>query len=159
PAGPERSPCEIAPDVSRKDCEPGPRTGLPGDETRDPAIRAASAARAREHSILAGKGAARIVFDAASARDDAASLVALTLDAGSEMPRHLHDGSSEYLLLLEGSGILVIGEEQIPVAAGDAIQIPSGIEHGFRAAAGGPLKALEFFAPAGPEQRFKDQKR
>jgi quercetin dioxygenase-like cupin family protein len=121
------------------------------------AERVASAARARAHRILDGKGTAQIVFDAASAKDDAASLVALTLEGGAEVPAHVHEGSSEYLFLLEGSGVMIVDGQETPVAAGDAIQVPSGIEHGFRAAAGAAVKAVQFYAPAGPEQRFKGE--
>ncbi|HWM86967.1 MAG TPA: cupin domain-containing protein, partial [Kofleriaceae bacterium] len=115
-----------------------------------PPVRIASARQARAHPILGGKGRAQIVFDAASARDDAASLIALTLEPGSEVPGHVHDGSSEFLLLLEGSGTMIVDGEETPVAAGDAIQIPSGIEHGFRAAPGTQVKMVQFYAPAGP---------
>jgi quercetin dioxygenase-like cupin family protein len=149
PAGPERRFLGGA--------DPG-TTQVPATERSRATERVASAARARAYAILGGKGRAQIVFDAASARDDAASLIALTLDGGTEVPSETHDGSSEYVYLLEGSGVMSIDGEQTPVAAGDAIQIPSGIEHSFRAGDGAAVKAVQFYAPAGPEQRFKGEK-
>ncbi|HKE14097.1 MAG TPA: cupin domain-containing protein [Kofleriaceae bacterium] len=148
PAGPERR--------FLGGSDPGTQP-VPASERSRAAVRVASAAKARAYDILGGKGRAQIVFDAASARDDAASLIALTLDAGAEVPSHTHDGSSEYLYLIEGSGVMSIDGETTPVAAGDAIQIPSGIEHSFRATGGAAVKAVQFYAPAGPEQRFKAQ--
>jgi quercetin dioxygenase-like cupin family protein len=71
------------------------------------------------------------------------------------IPPHTHDGSSEYLYLLEGSGVMTIGADRREVAAGDAIQIPPGTLHGMVVAAGGPIKAIQLYTPAGPEQRFR----
>lgn len=146
PAGPERR--------FLGGSDPGTQPVPDGEKSRA-VERVAAAARARAHAILDGKGEARILFDAASAGDDAASLVALTLDASAEVPVHVHDAASEYLFFLEGAGVVMIDGQETPVAAGDAVQIPSGIEHGFRAAAGATVKAVQFYAPAGPEQRFK----
>ena len=152
PAGPERR--------FLGQVDPGTQPAAGAEDKGGPAARIASAARARRLAILDGKATAQIAFDAASAADDAASLVALTFQPGALVPRHVHDGSSEYLFLLEGRGVLVVAGQETPVAAGDAIQIPSGIEHGFRAAADAdPVKAVQFYAPAGPEQRFKGQPR
>ncbi len=150
PAGPERR--------FLGGTDPGTQPVPDGERSRA-ALRVAGAARARAHAILDGKGSARIVFDAAAAGDDAASLIALTIDAAAEVPVHVHDAASEYLFLLEGNGVMMIDGQETPVAAGDAIQIPSGIEHGFRAAAGATVKAVQFYAPAGPEQRFKGEKK
>jgi quercetin dioxygenase-like cupin family protein len=146
PAGPERR--------FLGGTDPGTQPVPDGEKSRA-TERVTAAARARPHVILDGKGEARILFDAASAGDDAASLVALTIDAAAEVPVHVHGGASELLFVLEGQGVMMIDGQETPVAAGDAIQIPSGIEHGFRAAAGATVKAVQFYAPAGPEQRFK----
>jgi quercetin dioxygenase-like cupin family protein len=146
PAGPERR--------FLGGTDPGTQPVPPGEGGRAPAPRVVSAARARAHAILGGKGRARIAFDAASARDDAASLVALTLEPGAELPAHVHDGASEYVYVIEGKGVLRVDDQDLPIAAGDAFQIPSGIEHGFRADPGGQVKAVQFYTPAGPEQRF-----
>jgi mannose-6-phosphate isomerase-like protein (cupin superfamily) len=41
------------------------------------------------------------------------------------------------------------------VQAGDAVQIPPDLEHSARIVSEEPLKAVQFYTPAGPEQRFK----
>lgn len=110
-------------------------------------------ARSKAYPILGGKGSARILFDAASAADKALSLGALTIEGGAEVPAHIHDGSTEVLLILEGTGSMTIAGEEMPVAAGDAIQVPSGIEHAFTAES--QVKAVQMYTPSGPEQRFK----
>lgn len=149
PAGPERR------FLGQSDPSTQPVEG----KGRSPAVRITSAARARAYPILGGKGRAQIVFDAGQVTDDAASLIALTFEPGTEVPAHVHDGSSEYLLLLEGKGVMIIDGAEVPISPGDAIQIPSGIEHGFRAAPGAVVKAVQFYTPAGPEQRFKGTRR
>jgi mannose-6-phosphate isomerase-like protein (cupin superfamily) len=146
PAGPERR--------FLGQTDPG-TTPVDPKERGQGAVRVASAARARAHPILDGKGRAQIVFDAASARDDAASLIAVTLEPGADARGHVHDGSSELVVLLEGAGVVIVDGEETPVRAGDAIQVPSGIEHGFRVTGNAPVKVVQFYAPAGPEQRFK----
>ena len=59
------------------------------------------------------------------------------------------------LYLFEGKGVMTVAGQAIPVAAGDAIQIPSGVEHAFQADPSGPVKALQSYVPGGPGQRFK----
>jgi quercetin dioxygenase-like cupin family protein len=145
PAGPERR--------FLGQTDPGTQP-LADREGGKAAPRVASAVRARAYQLIAGKGKAQIVFDAGSAGDDAASLIALTFDGDAEVAPHVHDGSSEYLYLIEGRGVMRIDGQDIPIQPGDAIQIPSGIDHSFRAEAG-PVKAVQFYTPAGPEQRFK----
>lgn len=118
-----------------------------------PIVRAT--ARATSYAIAGGKGKAVILFDAGTAVDDAASLVAMTLDPGVAIPTHRHDTSTEVLYIFEGKGVMTVAGQAIPVGAGDAIQVPTGIEHSFTADAAGPVKALQSYVPGGPEQRFK----
>ncbi|HLU68193.1 MAG TPA: cupin domain-containing protein [Kofleriaceae bacterium] len=119
-----------------------------------PVVRATRAQKA--HVIGGGSGRAAILVDAAVTGPNVPSLVALTLEAGSQVPAHRHPEATEVLYLFEGKGVMTVAGQEIPVGAGDAIQIPSGIEHAFRAdPEGGAVKALQSYAPAGPEQRFK----
>ncbi|HUS68924.1 MAG TPA: cupin domain-containing protein [Kofleriaceae bacterium] len=132
-----------------------PTTSGPAPRLRGAAPITRATAKAKTYAIAGGKGKATILFDAQTAVDDAASLVALTLDGGVTIPLHRHEGSTEVLYLFEGKGVMTVAGQDIPVAAGDAIQIPSGVEHGFQADASGPVKALQSYVPGGPEQRFK----
>ena len=53
-------------------------------------------------------------------------------------------------------GTMTVAGQQYRVSAGDGIQVPSGVEHSFHAAA--TTKAIQFYTPGGPEQRFKGQR-
>ena len=141
--------------AERLKADEAPTAGTPAPKLRGPAPITRSTAKAKSYAIAGGKGRATILFDAQTAVDDAASLVALTLDGGVTIPLHRHDGSTEVLYIFEGKGVMTVAGQDIPVAAGDGIQIPSGVEHGFEADASGPVKAFQSYVPGGPEQRFK----
>lgn len=120
---------------------------------RGPAPLVRTTAKARRVPVAGGAGEVAILFDPAETSDPALSLGAITLAAGTAIPAHRHADSSEYLFVLEGEGEMTVYGQRIPVEAGDAIQIPAGAEHAFVAAAGGPVKAIQLYAPAGPEAR------
>lgn len=118
---------------------------------RGPAPLVRATAKARRVPVAGGAGEASILFEQAVTRDPSLSLSAITLAAGTAIPAHRHAGASEYLFVLEGEGEMTVEGQGIPVEAGDAIQIPAGAEHAFVAAAAGPVKAIQVYAPAGPE--------
>ena len=66
--------------------------------------------------------------------------------------RHLKD-ADEILYILEGDGELTLDGKKIQVSAGSAVFIPRNAPHSFISGAQG-LKALQVYAPGGPEQRF-----
>lgn len=105
--------------------------------------------------ILGGKAKVRILFDEAIAKDKAAYIGALSAESGTLVPLHRHSGSSEYLFVIEGQAEMKIGGRVIPVQPGDGIQIPPGVEHGVSFSGAGVFKAVQFYTPAGPEQRFR----
>ena len=42
----------------------------------------------------------------------------------------------------EGEGLMWVGDENVPVRAGDVVMVPSGVHHGFRNTGSTPLKLL-----------------
>jgi quercetin dioxygenase-like cupin family protein len=121
---------------------------------RSPAPLVRTTAKARRAKVAGGAGEVSVLFDPTETRDRALSLGAITLAPGTAIPAHEHAGSSEYLFVLEGEGEMTVEGQVIPVEAGDAIQIPAGARHAFVAADGGPVKAIQLYAPAGPEARL-----
>lgn len=102
--------------------------------------------------LAAGKCRVRIYFGA----DDPsaqASLSDLSCPAGAEVPLHQHDTSDEVLYILSGRGRMTAGDKQYTVSAGDAVRLPRGLPHGLTVLA--PLRAIQSYAPPGPEQRFR----
>jgi quercetin dioxygenase-like cupin family protein len=48
---------------------------------------------------------------------------------GEAVTLHSHTGKAEYWLVIAGSGIATIGDEEIPVAAGDVVATPPPVPH------------------------------
>ncbi len=105
--------------------------------------------------ILGGKAEVRILFDEAITKSKVGYMGALTAQPGAVVPLHRHSGSSEYLFVLEGDAEMRVAGRVTPVRPGDGIQVPSGVEHGVTISGAIPFKAIQFYTPAGPEQRFK----
>ena len=106
-------------------------------------------------SILGGKGTVRILLEGARTGDKSAYLGEIELAAGGHVPRHRHRHATELLMIVEGSGVLRVSETEFPVGPGSAIQVPANLEHSFDVTSAGPVRAVQFYSPAGPEQRFR----
>jgi mannose-6-phosphate isomerase-like protein (cupin superfamily) len=61
---------------------------------------------------------------------------------------HLHRRIEEIYLFTAGSGRMRLGEEELPVRAGDCVVIPPGVEHKLWAGPDRPLVLLCSCAPA-----------
>ncbi len=105
-------------------------------------------AKAREYLIAGGRGAVRFGFI-----EKDLYIGTIELQAGVEVPEHDHPGSTEVLYILEGEGTMTVAGKKYPVVAGIAVQVPPGVKHAFSAA--DLVRAVQFYTPAGPEQRFK----
>ncbi len=86
--------------------------------------------------------------------DENCSMGVLILREGAVVPRHNHPESTESLFVVEGTGLMIVGEQEYSIAPGDAISIPPGEFHSFTATSDG--KVVQVYAPPGPEQRFLD---
>jgi quercetin dioxygenase-like cupin family protein len=105
-------------------------------------------------SILGGKGSARILLEPQDTGSPSLALDVIEWAPGTEVPRHQHPGSAEVLYVVSGGGTLTVGSESYPFAAEDAIHIPADQPHAAKFAPGDKTIAIQFYAPAGPEQRF-----
>jgi quercetin dioxygenase-like cupin family protein len=103
---------------------------------------------AQKYDILGGKGEVRILVE-----NEKASVDFLRTDAGVEVPVHVHGAEAEILYITEGKGTMTVDGSSYPVEPFMAIHVPPGAKHGFVATT--PVEAVQFYAPAGPEQRFK----
>lgn len=65
---------------------------------------------------------------------------------GGERPPHAVDYGErpleEIYYFLQGRGVMWIDGEEISVAAGDAVLVPPGVDHGFRNAGSEPLRVM-----------------
>lgn len=125
----------------------------PRGKTFDPVVQVA--AQAQEYDVGAGKGAVKILFEPANAKDRSAYAGRLRADQGMSIPEHVHAMEAELLFIYAGFGEMALGGKIQPVSAGDAVYIPPNTPHSFRVTSREPVKAVQFYTPSGPEQRFK----
>ncbi len=118
-----------------------------------PELVVRKAADAAAVDILGGKGKARVILEPALTGSTHAALDLLEVEAGAEVATHTHDASDEILHVLEGQVLTTIGTTTKASVAGDTIFIPKGAPHSARFLA--RTRAVQVYAPAGPEQRFK----
>ena len=67
------------------------------------------------------------------------------LDPGFSEGSHIHEGDNaleEIYYFISGHGVMWVGDEDVPVRAGDAMLVPPGVDHGFRNTGDDPLKLI-----------------
>ena len=78
------------------------------------------------------------------------------LDPGVSEGRHIHAGDralEEVYYFLQGSGVMWVDGEDVPVAAGDAVMVGPGADHGFRNTGSETLKVGLLWGKPGPERQ------
>jgi quercetin dioxygenase-like cupin family protein len=133
---------------------------------RDPRVKAPEGAKpvviagdqAAPLAINGGKGKARILIDEKATGSTAMSLSLVEFSPGLDLPRHEHAGSSEVLYVQAGGGKLTVGSDAMPFGPDTALAIPADQPHAGHIG-GAPTAAVQIFAPAGPEQRYREQAR
>ena len=68
------------------------------------------------------------------------------LPAQSQKP-HAHAGADKVYVLLEGTVIATIGDEEVSLSAGDCVLAPAGLPHGITNGGTLPAALLVFMAP------------
>lgn len=119
-------------------------------QTGQPKPSILHAAEAKAWSILGGKGSAQLLLDG---KTEKASLQRFEAVAGAVVPQHQHDVSDEILFILAGTAEMTVGATRYVVGPSDAIRIPKATQHSLHVVE--KLSAVQLYAPAGPEQRFK----
>ena len=75
------------------------------------------------------------------------SLAVAWVDPGGRTHPHRLRGHREVYLVLEGEGMMHVGEEAAPVAEGDAVVIPAGAVQWIENTGAGPLKFAAIVDP------------
>lgn len=128
------------------------RAEAPAAPAASRAVR--SAAEVVAYPIAGGKGSASIYFDAALGSPEAA-MTLLVLQPGAAVPEHTHETSVEMLYVIEGEAEMTLEKNVFRVGPGSAVRIPMKAVHSARVVSDRPLRAVQIYTPAGPEQRFK----
>lgn len=84
-----------------------------------------------EH-LVAGRRRApmRIKVDSTKATGATMSMVISEVSPGASIPIHLHRNEDELIFIHTGSGIVTLGDSQVPSATGAVLYAPRGIWHG-----------------------------
>ena len=72
----------------------------------------------------------------------------LTVVAGSEPPRHVHETADEAYLVLDGTIVVVAGQERLAAEAGGFVFLPHGVPHTFEVKSG-TARLVALSAPSG----------
>ena len=107
----------------------------------------------KTYKIAGGKATAKLLLDGVGAK---LAVDEIDADAGTTIASHKHQSQDEELFFLSGRSTTTIGKQAFDTAPGDALRIPANTAHAMKVTE--PLKALQIYAPGGPEQRFKKEK-
>jgi quercetin dioxygenase-like cupin family protein len=70
------------------------------------------------------------------------------LEAGQCMEKHIHEVQNRFYLVLEGKGIIRVGEEKREAGPGMVVWIPAGLSHRIENDGDGRMVLLVGIAPA-----------
>jgi quercetin dioxygenase-like cupin family protein len=108
--------------------------------------------------LFGGKGKATPLLDVAHTGNHAIYLGKLEVEPGVEVPRHSHAGAEEIIFVMAGAGELTVGSEKFPFEGPEALYIPAGQPHAVKFTGTDKAELVQIYAPAGPEDRYKDAK-
>ncbi|MBC7578716.1 MAG: cupin domain-containing protein [Tardiphaga sp.] len=92
------------------------------------ALGPASATGFRSKSFMAADGATIAIQD-------------------GNVPKHMHPNTNEIQYILEGSGTIWLGDQEVAVKAGDLVIIPKGTAHAGTKPDGRPFKSIAIKTP------------
>jgi mannose-6-phosphate isomerase-like protein (cupin superfamily) len=88
-------------------------------------------------------------------KDDAPLAYVGLLEGTAAVAEHVHDGSWEILCALEASGDFTLAGQKARLGPRQCVSVPPATKHAWAPDAGSKLRAVQLYAPAGPEQRFR----
>lgn len=97
----------------------------------------------------------RILLDADAAGAEHAGLAVLTGTPSTQVAEHVHDGAAEVLYVEDGDGTMHVGDRTVDIHPGVSVYVPPATPHSFEPTGRRPLRLVQFYAPSGPEQRFR----
>ena len=118
-----------------------------GESTGQKVVHGASV---KDYKIAGGKATARLLLDGTGAK---LAVDEIDAEPGATLSSHRHAAQDEELYFVSGQTTTTIGKQTFATAPGDALRIPANATHTMKVTE--PLKAIQVYAPAGPEQRFK----
>jgi mannose-6-phosphate isomerase-like protein (cupin superfamily) len=127
-------------------CSDGTDDGARHEEAPMHAIDLTQVETMEVESALDPTRRVRVTFPFSSATGTAASAaVYFELEPGCHVGVHT-DSSEEFLVIMEGSGEGLVGEETAPVRAGQVVLVPAMVRHDITNTGDGPLRVFGTFA-------------
>jgi len=77
-------------------------------------------------------------------------------EAGQEHALHAHAGMDKLYSVIEGEGLFLLADRELPMRAGDLLVAPEGVLHGIRNTGTSRLLVLAVLAPAPARTRKLD---
>jgi mannose-6-phosphate isomerase-like protein (cupin superfamily) len=110
-----------------------------------------------EH-LVAGRRRApmRIKVDSTKAVGATMSMVMSEVSPGASIPVHLHRNEDELIFIHTGTGIVTLGEREIPSTTGAVLYAPKGVWHGVQNTGADVLTWCAIWSPPGFEQYFRE---
>lgn len=94
----------------------------------------------------------KLLLDGSGAK---VALDEIEADVGTTIATHKHATQDEELYFLDGKSSATVGKATYETAPGDALRVPAGAPHAMKVVE--KVRAIQVYAPAGPEQRFKGE--
>ena len=101
-------------------------------------------------------GISRTILVDASQGAESLWVARLDIDPGAKVTTHIHPDTEEAMVIVEGRLDAVLGDETIPVSAGQTVLAPAGVRHGFVNRSGAPARIMAIFPTAKMERTLVD---
>ena len=82
------------------------------------------------------------------------SVVEGVLAPGEYIPPHTHSQEDEVTLVVDGSIVALVGDEELEAGPGSFVLKPAGVMHAFGNAGSEPARVFELHAPGGLEEFY-----
>ena len=104
-----------------------------------------------DHALHGGQGRTSVQFHYADRMGLPVAVQTWTLEPGASEGLHAHDDPAleEFYLVLTGTALMRLDDEEHTLAAGDALLCPPGSEHDLRNPGPSPLRVLVVWGPPG----------
>ncbi|SFW81362.1 cupin domain-containing protein [Amycolatopsis australiensis] len=109
-----------------------------------------------ENLDRAGGRGMRLLLDSAATSGTLSVLLCEAPAAEAGPPLHVHPGSDETFVVLEGTLLLHAAGRTHPVPAGGSMFVPRGTPHTFATASGRPVRFVTIHTPGGFERMHRD---